>query len=213
MTQNGLEEPFPSEHPSRYTLRQRLRPRNAVANARETINNQIGIRRDFSVGLAPKVAPLGQLFSVYRSRGGYVHLHRYITALGAVRHPWATLEGLAPSEWATEMMLKESVAQIDNANGALEQPVLIIKQIQVAYPLQRTGLATSLLREVVREFYPTYFIRGESPSKDARAWHHHLDAIWPSRMLRFPELDGDGQRAFQRVAPGGPLDPREIAHA
>lgn len=81
-----------------------------------------------------------------------MHIYRFITALGAVRHPWATLEGLATPEWATEMMLKESSAQIDARDGALERPVLTIKQVHVAYPLQRTGLATSLLRDVVREF-------------------------------------------------------------
>ena len=41
------------------------------------------------------------------------------------------------------MMLKESVAQTDDPDGALERPVLIIKEVHVAYPLQRTVLATA----------------------------------------------------------------------
>lgn len=208
----GEEWVFPvvSERPEHHALRQRLRPWHALPNGRGTIGTQIETRREFSLGSVPHVAPLGQLFSVYRSPGGYVHIYRCITALGTVRHPWATLEGLATPEWATEMMLKESTEQIDDPHGALWRPVLIIKQVQVSYPLQRTGLATSILRDVVREFYPDHIIRGEAPSKDARAWHHHLNAIWPSRMLRFPERHRDGQSAFHRVSPGAQLDPREL---
>lgn len=199
-----------SEQSERLALRERLLPWHAIPSARGTIGAQVEARREFSLRSVPHVAPLGQLFSVYRSPGGYAHIYRCITALGAVRHPWATLEGLATPEWATEMMLKESSAQIDDRDGALERPVLTIKQVHVAYPLQRTGLATSLLRDVVREFYPDHFIRGEAPSNDARAWHHHLDAIWPSRMLHFPERRRDGQFTSHRVSPGAPLDPQEL---
>lgn len=199
-----------SEQSKRLALRERLLPWHAIPSAWENLGAQIETRREFSLRSVPHVAPLGQLFSVYRSPGGYVHIYRCITVLGAVRHPWATLEGLATPEWATEMMLKESTARIDEPDGVPERPALIIKQVQVAYPLQHTGLATSLLRDVVREFYPDHVIRGEAPSNDARAWHHHLNAIWPSRMLRFPERHGDGRSAFHRVSPGAPLDPQEL---
>lgn len=202
--------PAGSERSEPPAFRQRLLPWRAITNARGTIGTQIDARREFSLGSVPQIAPLGQLFSVYRSPGGYVHIHRFITARGAVRHPWATLEGLATPQWATAMMLKESTEQIDNPDGTAERPVLIIKQVQVAYPLQRTGLATSLLREVVRDLYPDHLIRGEAPSNDARAWHQHLNAVWPSRMLHFPVYHGDGQSTIHRVSPGALLDPREL---
>lgn len=202
--------PAGSERSERPAFRQRLLPWRAITNARGTIGTQIETRREFSLGSVPQIAPLGQLFSVYRSPGGYVHIHRFITARGVVRHPWATLEGLATPQWATEMMLKESTGQIDDPDDTAERPVLIIKQVRVAYPLQRTGLATSLLREVVRDLYPDHLIRGEAPSNDARAWHQPLNAVWPSRMLRFPELREDGQSAFHRVSPGASLDPQEL---
>lgn len=199
-----------SEYEKQHSLPHRLLPWHAIPAAREIISIQVADRREWELASMPQVAPLGQRFSVFRAPNGYLHIFRYITVLGALRHPWATLEGLPTPRWKTEMMLKESTATVVDSSGMLKQPALVIKRVHIPYPLQRAGLATTLLRDVAQKLYPDWFIHGEAPSDDALAWHRHLNAIWPSRMLHFQDNHDDGSYTFRRISPGTPLDPQEL---
>ncbi|MGP9615016.1 hypothetical protein ACT3TE_17375 [Brachybacterium sp. AOP42-B2-9] len=167
-------------------------------------------RHEWNLSSQPQVAPLGQRFSIYRAPRGYVHLFRYVTALGAALHPWATLEGLNTGRWPVEMMLKDYVAEVVDGSDVHPQPAIIIKRVHVPSPLQRTGLATTLLRDIVRLLYPDHFIHGEAPSNDALAWHRHLNTIWPSRMLHFPEPQEDRPFLVRRVSPGTEIALQEL---
>ncbi|MDN6374162.1 MAG: hypothetical protein L0K12_14760 [Brevibacterium aurantiacum] len=188
----------------------RLLPWHVIPDAREILTIQMRNRREWNLSSQPQVAPLGQRFSIYRAPGGYVHIFRYVTALGAVLHPWATLEGLNTGRWPVEMTLKDYVAEVVDGSDVQPQPAIIIKQVHVPSPLQRTGLATTLLRDIVRLLYPDRFIHGEAPSNDALAWHQHLNTIWPSRMLHFPEPQEDRPFLVRRVSPGTEIAPQEL---
>lgn len=198
------------DYGKRHPLGGRLLPWYAIPNARETLTVQIRNRREWNLSSQPQVAPLGQRFSIYRAPRGYVHIFRYVTALGAVLHPWATLEGLNTGRWPVEMMLKDYVAEVVDGSDVQPQPAIIIKRVHVPSPLQRTGLATTLLRDIVRLLYPDRFIHGEAPSNDALAWHQHLNTIWPSRMLHFPEPQEDRPSLVRRVSPGTEIAPQEL---
>lgn len=142
-----------SEYGKQHSLPHRLLPWHAIPAAREIISIQVADRREWELASMPRVAPLGQRFSVFRAPNGYLHIFRYITVLGALRNPWATLEGLPTSRWKTEMMLKESTTSVVDSGGMLKRPALVIKRVHIPYPLQRAGLATTLLRDVARKLY------------------------------------------------------------
>lgn len=142
-----------SEYGKQRPLPHRLLPWHSTPAAREIISIQVADRREWELASMPRVAPLGQRFSVFRAPNGYLHIFRYITVLGTLRHPWATLEGLPTSRWKTEMMLKESTTSVVDSGGMLKRPAFVIKRVHIPYPLQRAGLATTLLRDVARKLY------------------------------------------------------------
>ncbi len=202
-----MEKLFPAE-----SLHQRLHPRRSIPRVRERFGDQLHRRRDLLRPLV-KIHVRGQPFVVNKSHDGYATIERWITVAGLLTHPWASLDGLARSNEHTFMMLKDWNSSVGDSDGVRDRPIITIKQIQVAPPLQRQGLATEILKTMLREFYPEHLVSGEAPSPDAQAWHTHLNRVMPSRMLHFPQYSyGDDmpRRICWRVSPGEDLDPHEL---
>lgn len=80
---------------------------------------------------------------------------------------------------------------------------IVISNIQIDEKHRRIGLGTEIIRRIAGRF-PEALIVGENPNDDANAWHAHLDAVFPSRMMRVR------QGAEVRVSPGVEVDQSEL---
>lgn len=125
--------------------------------------------------------------------------------------PLATIRRYSLFEELDSWRFKKVRREVLVADGAVEdRDIVVIQAAETAPALRGTGFALEMLKTVLRQGYQECFVQGEAPNENAIRWHRHLDQAMPSRMLRFPECGEHGNPPSTRIAPGKPLDPREL---
>lgn len=169
-----MEKLFPAE-----SLHQRLHPRRSIPRVRERFGDQLHRRRDLLRPLV-KIHVRGQPFVVNKSHDGYATIERWITVAGLLTHPWASLDGLARSNEHTFMMLKDWNSSVGDSDGVRDRPIITIKQIQVAPPLQRQGLATEILKTMLASFTLNTSSAARLPARMRKRGIRTLTALCPA---------------------------------